>query len=359
MKRLVSTLTVFLGFVAYSFGASINSVVSALNRGDVRLAQELARELPADERIKLEVIVHLMEGRQKEAKNLFSLIKSRNRVYPFNILYRENGGNIIIVSKSRQELKIYRFNSDYPSEVRKFTVTTGANAGDKWYRGDKKTPNGVYYPVSYRTNLPLVYGSGAFPLNYPNVLDKYKFKKTGGGIWLHSSNRNYYLSKYSSRGCVITTDPDFRKIKKYVSLKNTPVVIVPDYEMVDRRTYFKYRERLLNFFRDWKANFHKALRGDKFDLYFMYSSDFVSKEGTRFQYLDKVLDDFDSDYTFSTDDLTILKYARIPFWGDIFVISFIFNYGDDFENHRVRKILYIKEFPEGLKIIGEENIKIR
>jgi len=358
-----SFLFLFLFFdssKSYGAGASVKSVINAINKGDLELAQTLARQLTSDERMKLEIIIYLMDGRREKAKKLIDLLKKRNRRYLFNTLYRENGKYVIIVSKSRQELKVVEFYLNYPIVKRRYSITTGENAGDKWFLGDKKTPNGVYYPISYKTGLPRVYGSGAFPLNYPNVLDKYLFKKTGSGIWLHSSDRYVSITKYASRGCVITTEPDFKRIKNFVRLKNTPIVITEDYEYVDRDTYYKYRNNLIAFFNSWKKNLKEAVQGREFGFYFLYSPFFVSKEGGKFTYLKNFLDEIKNDegVRISTDDLTILKYGRIPLFGDIFVISFIFNYSSFNKSYKVRKILYVREYKEGFKIIGEENIKI-
>ncbi len=360
MKKLVFILLFFFVLSFNSFGASLKSVINAINKGDLELAQTLARQLSADERLKLEIIIYLMEGRKEKAKKLLDILKRKNRKYLFNTLYRENGKHVIVVSKSRQELKIIEFFFNYPVVKRTFKITTGENAGDKWLLGDKKTPNGVYYPLYFKTGLPKVYGSGAFPLNYPNVLDKFLFKKTGSGIWLHSSDRKYYISKYSSRGCVITTEPDFQKIKRFVKLKDTPIVIVPDYEYIDKTTYDKYRNKLKNFYKNWINSLKEAINGHEFDFFFLYSPFFVSEKGGKFTYLKSFLNSIRSDTNpkFTTADLTILKYARIPFYGDIFVVSFIFNYKSNEKKYKVRKILYIKEYPDGFKIIGEENLKL-
>jgi murein L,D-transpeptidase YafK len=360
MRKIIVVLTIFLTVSINSFGASLKSVINAINKGDLELAQTLARRLSADERLKLEIIIYLMEGRREKAKKLLDILKRKNRKYLFNTIYRENGKYVIVVSKGRQELKIIEFFFDYPVVKRTFHITTGENAGDKWLLGDKKTPNGVYYPLYFKTGLPKVYGSGAFPLNYPNVLDKFLFKKTGGGIWLHSSDRKYYISKYSSRGCVITTEPDFQRIKEFVKLKDTPIVIVPDYEYIDKETYDKYRRRLTDFYKNWISYLKEAIKGHEFNFLFLYSPFFVSEKGGKFTYLKDFLNSIrnDTNPKFSTSDLTILKYARIPFYGDIFVVSFIFDYKSDEKNYKVRKILYIKEYPDGFKIIGEENLKI-
>ena len=53
-------------------------------------------------------------------------------------------------------------------------VSIGKNGFGKEEEGDRKTPVGVYRLTSFLTDEQLIdfYGLGAFPLNYPNVIDR-------------------------------------------------------------------------------------------------------------------------------------------------------------------------------------------
>ena len=351
-------LIVFLiGFIPTSYGAGIRSVLNTLEKGDVDLAKRLARELTSDERLKLEIILYLMENRNKKAKQLLRRLKGKRRNL-FNTLYLEKNRYAIAVSKSRQKLYIVEFFRGFPIIKKNFSITTGEVPGDKWELGDKKTPNGVYFPLYFKTGLPKVYGSGAFPLNYPNSLDKYFFGKTGGGIWIHSSDRKFYISKYSSKGCVISTEPDFQKIKKFVSIKNTPVVITEDIEFIDDKLFKKYQSELLGFYKKWINGLKEFLRTDGIGFYFLYSPNFVSEFGGKFSYIKKNYKPLQKDKNIhiKTYDLAILKYGRIMFYGDIFVISFILEYSSEKRKFKERKVLYIKKEDGRFRILAEENI---
>ncbi len=356
-------LFVFLFFFGISYGVSLKSVIYTLEKGDLETTYGLVRKLDSKERIKLEIILYLMEGEKKKAKELLDYLqrlKKAKKKYLFNTIYRENGKKVVVVSKAKQELIVVEFFSKHPIITRRYQITTGESAGNKWEKGDKKTPNGVYFPLYYKTGLPKVYGSGAFPLNYPNILDKFFFKKTGGGIWLHSSNRNFYISKYSSKGCVIMKEPDFLIIKKNLKIKDTPIVITEDYEYIDVESFDKIQSKLLEFFDNWKKSFKEAINGNPISLYFLYSPRFVSKDGDKFKYIKKYYVDLKEDknkkYMFT--NLSILKYGRIMLFGDIFVIAFNFEYFSDKRNIRKKKILYVKEEDGKFRIIGEENIPL-
>src|SRR5258708_25685727 len=72
-----------------------------------------------------------------------------------------------------------RFGADY-------YVSSGKNGGLKVREGDEKTPIGVYHVTESlpRQKLSDFYGSGAFPINYPNEWDRIQ-GRNGHGIWLH------------------------------------------------------------------------------------------------------------------------------------------------------------------------------
>jgi len=372
LLKLLKHLTKYLITVSFffflftlnkSYAVSLKSVIYAIEKGDLNIAYGLARKLDSTERVKLEIILYLMEGEKDKAKRLIDYLnrlKKAKKKYLFNTIYRENKKKVLVVSKAKQEIILVEFFYNHPIILNKYQMTSGEVAGNKWEKGDKKTPNGVYFPTSYKTNLPKVYGSGAFPLNYPNALDKYLFKKTGGGIWLHSSDRYFYISKYSSKGCVILKEPDFLALKKYIKLKKTPIVITEDYEYIDKESFDKYQKRLINFFEEWKKGFKLAVNGNPIRLYFLYSPEFVSAEGDKFKYIKKhyldLKDDKDKKYMFT--DLTILKYGRIILYGNIFVISFNLEYYSKNRKIKNRKILYLREYGDELKIIAEENIHL-
>jgi murein L,D-transpeptidase YafK len=76
-----------------------------------------------------------------------------------------------------------------------------------------------------RSQLADLYGSGAFPLDYPNEWDK-RNDRTGSGIWLHGTpSDTYSRPPLASNGCVVLANEDLDKIAPYLQVGVTPVII--------------------------------------------------------------------------------------------------------------------------------------
>ena len=75
-------------------------------------------------------------------------------------------------------------------------------------------------------------GSGALPLNYPNVLDT-KRGNTGGGIWLHGTPpKQFSRAPQATDGCVVLANPDLERIIRTVEVRSTPVVIAQQLQWI-------------------------------------------------------------------------------------------------------------------------------
>ncbi len=49
----------------------------------------------------------------------------------------------LLVDKSQQRLTVWQIKDGEPSVVESYRCATGENDGDKWVRGDMRTPEGV------------------------------------------------------------------------------------------------------------------------------------------------------------------------------------------------------------------------
>jgi murein L,D-transpeptidase YafK len=133
----------------------------------------------------------------------------------------------LVVDTSRSTLYVYENVNGEPHYVADFYVTIGKLGTEKISSGDQRTPIGVYF---VRANLPKkqlsdIYGSGAFPLSYPNEWDK-KNGRTGSGIWLHGTPSNTYSRPpRASNGCVVLNNDDLNKLAPYLQVGITPVII--------------------------------------------------------------------------------------------------------------------------------------
>jgi L,D-transpeptidase YnhG len=133
----------------------------------------------------------------------------------------------IAVDASRSRLYLFENRPTGPVLVADYYISVGKSGIEKNIEGDLRTPLGVYFITSNLDpkSLKDFYGSGALPINYPNVLDS-KRGKTGRGIWLHGTPPGQFSRPpLASDGCVVLTNPDLEKIIRTVAIRTTPVVI--------------------------------------------------------------------------------------------------------------------------------------
>lgn len=133
----------------------------------------------------------------------------------------------IAVDASRSRLYLFENSHHGLKLVADYYISVGKSGIEKAVEGDLRTPLGVYFITSNldRKSLKDFYGSGALPINYPNVLDS-KRGKTGSGIWLHGTPPNQFSrAPQASDGCVVLANPDLERIIRTVEVRTTPVVI--------------------------------------------------------------------------------------------------------------------------------------
>jgi hypothetical protein len=99
---------------------------------------------------------------------------SRDRVPRYLMQLRADQRYAIVVDNERARLYLYQNENGRPRFVADYYISTGKRSGEKTREGDEKTPVGVYHVTASlpRNKLSDFYGSGAFPISYPNEWDK-------------------------------------------------------------------------------------------------------------------------------------------------------------------------------------------
>jgi murein L,D-transpeptidase YafK len=184
----------------------------------------------------------------------------------------------IVVDKSNHRLYVYEYaGPDAPPRLlRDHYVSTGKLIGNKSLRGDLRTPEGVYFVTGYIPDrkLPDKYGVGAYPVNYPNELDR-RLGKTGDGIWLHGTERAYYSRPpLDSEGCVVLPNPDLLALDAYLDPGVTPVVITERVQWLAQDEWLALRNDILGALEAWRADWES---GDVERYLSHYSPAFWSK----------------------------------------------------------------------------------
>jgi len=140
----------------------------------------------------------------------------------------------IAVDASRSRLYLFENTANGLNLIADYYISVGKAGTAKAVEGDQRTPLGVYYITSNLDpkSLKDFYGSGALPINYPNMLDN-KRGKTGSGIWLHGTPPNQFSRPpQATDGCVVLANPDLQHIIRTVEVRTTPVVIATQLQWV-------------------------------------------------------------------------------------------------------------------------------
>ena len=155
----------------------------------------------------------------------------------------------IVVEKESQQLFVYSFDGVF-REVLRFKCSTGKTDGPKSVLGDSRTPEGIYYSDREyeKKDLSSTYGSRAFPVDYPNILDRIA-GKTGNSIWLHGTDKP--KKPKDTNGCVVLADPDIDMLSKYIRFNRTPVIIADKLNFVPVGSMKRTGESINEFISGW------------------------------------------------------------------------------------------------------------
>lgn len=208
---------------------------------EARLARDRS-ELPLAES-KLKQAKYLMAGSAKNAQSLLenyfaALPRWRTEVTRAIQQSANQNSALIIVKKMDHECLLYN-----GGKLRlKFSAEFGPNwIGDKNYRGDGATPEGIYRVVHKKDQRRTIYHK-SLAINYPNDEDKVRFRNNvnagiysrrhniGGSIEIHGNGGKGFNW---TKGCVALTDKDIDIMYSLVT-ENTPVVIVGSIDPLEK-----------------------------------------------------------------------------------------------------------------------------
>ena len=209
---------------------------------------------------------------------------------------------------------------------------------EKTREGDQKTPIGVYHVTANlpRQKLTDFYGSGAFPINYPNAWDK-RLGRNGHGIWLHGTpSDTYSRPPRASDGCVALTNEDLLTISKHVQVGVTPVIISPKVEWVDADAGQQTREALLQSLERWRADW-ESRNTDKYLRH--YSRKFASGKHDLAAWAQqkRFLNNGKSWIKVKIDHVSMFLY---PGSNDLAVVTFEQDYASSNVSNKMRKRQY-------------------
>ncbi|CAG4885366.1 conserved exported protein of unknown function [Georgfuchsia toluolica] len=213
--------------------------------------------------------------------------KPRGDALPRYLLKMEKAQKFaIVVDTQKSRLYLYRNDDGMPRFVADYYITQGKLGADKIREGDKRTPIGVYHVTSSlsRKQLGDFYGSGAYPINYPNEWDKRR-GRNGRGIWLHGTPSNTFSRPpKASDGCVVLANQDLDAIAADLQIGLTPVIISNSIEWLSLDDWQAERSSLLAMLDEWRHDW-ESRDGDKYASH--YAHDFLADGQNRNQWLEQ------------------------------------------------------------------------
>ena len=353
MKRFFLVFS-FLFFAQSSAATTLEELLSQVGILTPEEIVKKVRELPQEERIKLELLLLAYSGEDEKVKELVKKLYSGKLMT--NILELPENLPAIVVDKTNEILYVVKVVNGAPFVVRKFPCITGKRPGDKLEEGDMRTPEGIYFPLYWTSNLPPLYGLGAFPLNYPNLIDRKILKRNGHGIWIHGTN-DPNRPPHSTNGCIVLKNEYLKELKKLIVPKKTPVVVVSKLNLDSKEKFLEEKKSLLNFIFRWKRAWEETPK-DIEPYLNCYSKNFVWPKGDyrSWERYKREITKRKRWIKVKLSEITIAKDGRILEFGNLYVVRLKVKYSSNNFNSLSNKLLYIIREGEEWKILGEENL---
>lgn len=256
----------------------------------------------------------------------------------------------IVVDINKSTLYLYENVGGEPRYVADYYISSGKKGSDKLVEGDQKTPLGVYFVNDSMTKKQLTdfYGSGAFPIDYPNEWDR-KHGRNGYGIWLHGTpSDTYSRPPRASNGCVVLANEDLDQLWKIIQVGVTPVIIANQMDWSDDQDKAE-RAELLNEIESWRTNWESR---DTEAYLRHYSSDF-SSNGVNFAAWAKQKKQVNAGKSWIKLDISNLSVFAYPNQPGLVVVNFEQDYTSSNLSNRMKKRQYWMKQGDGWKIVYE------
>ncbi|MEN8720320.1 MAG: L,D-transpeptidase family protein [Oceanococcaceae bacterium] len=181
--------------------------------------------------------------------------------------------HVLVADLSANRLYLYAHEAGDLTLLRAMFLSIGKQGYGKEVEGDNLSPVGIYTVTRWipGQELPPLYGDGAWPVDYPNPLDR-MLGRTGYGIWLHGNppENGGIRGPRSSEGCITLANADLTSLEPFIHLQRTTVVFADRVTWVDRGTRAQRAEHLTEALQQWTAAWET---GDADELAAMYSAD--------------------------------------------------------------------------------------
>ncbi|MDD2929803.1 MAG: L,D-transpeptidase family protein [Sideroxydans sp.] len=245
--------------------------------------------------------------------------------------------HVVVVDTSKSTLYLYENVNGVPRYVADFYISMGKKGADKVVEGDQKTPLGVYFVESYipQKKLADLYGSGAYPISYPNEWDK-RQGRNGHGIWLHGTpSDTYSRPPRASNGCVVLSNADLQRLGRNIEVGTTPVIITHGIDWQNESDSHE-RDALLQSIEKWRNDWESR---DTDRYLYHYAQDFSTGNATRTAFAEqkRLVNTGKSWIKVQIENLSVFSYPTLP---DLVVVDFEQDYQSNNLSNRMHKRQY-------------------
>ena len=317
--------------------ANPNFRLAHLIRGDLLMARTRplatfgnAKHLPRErvEELRAEALARITAWRDRPG----------SRVPRYVLQFSSQQKQALVVDSRRSRLYVYENLNGRARYVTDYYVTLGKNGIEKAREGDQKTPVGVYHVTSSlpRQKLTDFYGSGAFPINYPNDWDR-RQGRNGHGIWLHGTPSNTYSRPpRASDGCIVLNNADLDLLGQNLQIGLTPVIITEKIEWVDAGAQEAERAALARALEAWRADWESLDTG----RYLKHYAAKFESGGQALAGWSAHKQKVNAGKTWVKVGLSQVSMFRYPGEGDFVVVSFVQDYRSSNLSNMMKKRQY-------------------
>jgi murein L,D-transpeptidase YafK len=195
---------------------------------------------------------------------------------------------------------------------------------------------------------------GAFPVNYPNELDR-KLGKTGYGIWLHGTDSaSYSRPPRDSEGCVVMTNVDLTTLQSEIKPGITPMVITSEIDWLSKQQWQAEQKEIISAIENWRNDW-ESMDVERYLSH--YSEKFWSKMHTlkSWQNRKRQLARFKTYQKVKLNNLSLFTYPRSENdkLGNMVVARFIQEYRSNNFSGDMQKRIYLSRNDNDWKIVYE------
>lgn len=295
-----------------------------------------------------------VDGLRQEAQMRLRryLIDPPETALPANLLeLPESSSSALLFDVQDSRMYLLRRQGDRLVRDRDYYISIGKGGTDKRFEGDDKTPIGVYHIASYLpgSQLPDLYGVGAFPITYPNLWDRNQ-GRTGSGIWIHGTEfETYSRPPLSSRGCLTLSNQDFATLQQQVEVGRTPIIVSRGLEWRDPVTMARDRSAIRSVLDQWEKDW-ESLDTERYLSH--YSADFRSEGKNRAAFAAHKRR-VNSAKRFIDVELREVGIYRYPGEQGLILVEFLQDYRSSNLNSQRRKQQYWRREADAWKILFE------